>query len=265
MDSLSKELNALLARPEPRLDELMATIAQLSAQPPTLGEVTDQLDLLADLLVSRTPAREPVSPDQLLTFLHGTIGFQGDTERYHRPANSFVHRVLERRKGIPLTLAAIDVEVARRVDLELSIVGMPGHVLVGNKANPDRWFDPFSGGIALDVDDCVELFARLNPTGEFDRSMLASMPPIKFCRRMLANLRMAYLGRGDLNQLINILTLSANLDQSPATIRLELAQFLAAAGRSEQAANEYDHLAKLDPSNQSTYRLSATRLRTHRN
>ena len=265
MNSLSQELNALLAQPDPHLDEVMVMVAQLSSKPPTLGEVAGELDRLAHQLGSQPPAPASLSPERLLTFIHGTVGFHGDANDYHKPSNSFIQQALRRRKGIPLTLTAIDVEVGRRLDLELSVVGMPGHVLLGNGARPNRWFDPFAGGTELNVDGCIELFTRFRPASQFDRSMLEPISALTFCRRMLANLRMAYLRFGDMNQLINILELAANLDQAPIEIRSELAQFLAAAGRSEQAANEYDHLAELEPNKSDAYRLSARRLRTHRN
>src|SRR5437879_5844261 len=73
---------------------------------------------------------------------------------YDDPANSYLDVVLRRRVGIPITLAVLAVEVARRADVGLHLVGMPGHVLVTSDATPGTWWDPFDGGNPLDRDGC---------------------------------------------------------------------------------------------------------------
>ncbi|MDF1597717.1 MAG: transglutaminase-like domain-containing protein [Acidimicrobiia bacterium] len=58
-------------------------------------------------------------------------GLGGDVDDYHHPDNSFLHRVLDRRKGIPISLSVIWIEVGRRAGLEVQGVGLPGHFLGG--------------------------------------------------------------------------------------------------------------------------------------
>ena len=77
----------------------------------------------------RCPARRV---DAVVRHLFGTIGLHGDRETYYDPANSLLHRVLDRRRGIPITLSIVTIEVGRRVGLDLVGVGMPGHFLVGD-------------------------------------------------------------------------------------------------------------------------------------
>ena len=57
--------------------------------------------------------------------------------------------MLARRLGIPITLAVLMIEVGRRLGVPLVGVGMPGHFLVRERASPDRFADPFHGGVVL--------------------------------------------------------------------------------------------------------------------
>lgn len=58
-------------------------------------------------------------------------GFRGNHEHYTDPLNSFLPVVLERRKGIPLSLSIVYLLIARRLDIDLEPVGLPGHFMVG--------------------------------------------------------------------------------------------------------------------------------------
>ncbi len=61
--------------------------------------------------------------------LYETLGFSGNQIDYYDPDNSYLNRVLERRLGIPITLALVYLEVSQRLDLTMAGVGMPGHYL----------------------------------------------------------------------------------------------------------------------------------------
>jgi regulator of sirC expression with transglutaminase-like and TPR domain len=88
-----------------------------------------------------------------------THGFVGDEERYDDPRNSCLNRVLERRKGLPILLCVVMIEVARRVDVAIDGVGFPGHFVVSPRVAETRFFvDPFHGGRILRE---TELLARL--------------------------------------------------------------------------------------------------------
>src|SRR3712207_3216914 len=59
-------------------------------------------------------------------------GFVGDRERYDHPDNSMLDLVLRRRRGLPIVLSVVYVEVGRRAGIALSGVGLPGHFVVGH-------------------------------------------------------------------------------------------------------------------------------------
>src|SRR3990167_9543098 len=94
--------------------------------------VLAELDTLAEKLRRRIPA--DAVPLQRLRWLNRfffhELGFAGNVNDYYDPANSYLHRVLETRRGIPITLALIYIELATQVGLNARGVSFPGHFLV---------------------------------------------------------------------------------------------------------------------------------------
>ena len=66
--------------------------------------------------------------------------------------------MLDRRLGIPISLAIVAIEVGRRRGVPIVGIGMPGHFLVRAEDRPDEFVDLFSGGRRLDVAGCREVF-----------------------------------------------------------------------------------------------------------
>ena len=86
-------------------------------------------------------------------------GFRGNVEQYTDPLNSFIDKVLTRRKGIPISLSVLYLLVGERLGLPLEPVGLPGHFVVGCYADEAPFFiDPFDQGLFRDAD---EVFALL--------------------------------------------------------------------------------------------------------
>jgi regulator of sirC expression with transglutaminase-like and TPR domain len=88
------------------------------------------------------------------------FGFAGDRERYDDPDNADLIRVIDRRRGLPISLSILYVAAARRVGWAAEILNLPGHVLVmvGHEAAPVV-IDPFRGGVRVDVDGIAALLA----------------------------------------------------------------------------------------------------------
>jgi regulator of sirC expression with transglutaminase-like and TPR domain len=127
--------------------------------------------------------------DGMRGYLFETLGFRGNTRDYGDPENSFLDSVLERRLGIPISLAVVMMEVGRRVGVPVHGVGMPGHFLVMDGARDGVWCDPFHGGAVYDIEGCRDLFARVHGNARgFSRGLLAPTDPHVILARMLANL-----------------------------------------------------------------------------
>lgn len=100
--------------------------------------------------VSLRAARREAPLEQarvLVEYLGGELGFNGDGDDYHHPANVHLHRCIERRRGLPLTLVALYLAVARRANLRVGALPLPGHVMLrlyGREQN--QIVDPFQRG-----------------------------------------------------------------------------------------------------------------------
>lgn len=143
-------------------------------------------------------ARGLDSVEALRERLFGELGFRGDVEEYDAPHNSFLPQVIERRRGLPITLTVLTREVARRARLDVRIIGMPGHLLARDGVTGE-YFDPFHGGAVLDLAGCEALFRRATgvvPQVPFGPSQLPELEPTEVLARMLDNLARAYRLRG---------------------------------------------------------------------
>ena len=132
-------------------------------------------------------------------YLYDEQGFVGNRERYDDPRNSFLNEVLERRTGIPISLAVVYLEVARRAGLRVAGINFPGHFLlrVADVAGPSGDFviiDPFHGGALLSEVDCRELLRQhVGEEAAFDRSLLEPATRHHIVVRILVNLKRLYV------------------------------------------------------------------------
>jgi len=176
-------------RPDATLDEMTLLLSKaLQPDLDVLGVMTELDVLAADC---PTPTR-----DGVMRFLRDDAGFAGDAVEYHRWENSCLDRVIARREGMPITLAVVAIEVARRVGVRLAGVGLPGHFLVGDPDDPGWFADPFHGRTDLRRDDCRNLLVRLG-VQRWSNSYLEAVPPRLVVARILNNLRASCERRGD--------------------------------------------------------------------
>lgn len=126
------------------------------------------------------------------------LGFHGNAENYYDPRNSYLNDVIERRTGIPITLAALYCEVGRRAGLRAHGVGFPGHFLAKCLLpDGDVLVDCFNAR-TVSRDDCQALLDSFNPGGgEVTDEMLEIASARDILSRMLHNLRRIHAGQGD--------------------------------------------------------------------
>jgi regulator of sirC expression with transglutaminase-like and TPR domain len=134
----------------------------------------------------------------LNAYLFEELGFSGNREHYDDPRNSFLNEVLDRRLGIPISLAAVYLEIGRRAGLSLEGVNFPGHFLVRAPARPgdmdDVIVDPFHAGALLSEVDCRHLLRQhVGEEAAFDRGLLATATRQHIVVRMLVNLKRLYV------------------------------------------------------------------------
>lgn len=202
---------AELARlPDPEIDLALAALLIAAEEYDGLdvAAYATRIDELAAGALARVGgARIDVDPraviDRFHAYLFEELGFRGNEDDYYDPKNSFLNDVLDRRTGIPISLAAVYVEVGRRLGWPVRGVGFPGHFLAKwELADGDVVVDPFFGTVVSE-EDCKELLTRVsNGQLAFRRELLAPIPTRGILARMLANLKGIWVKRGDFTRAI---------------------------------------------------------------
>jgi regulator of sirC expression with transglutaminase-like and TPR domain len=158
----------------------------------------------------------------LLDFVYQDLGLHGNTFEFYDPRNSFLNEVLERRLGIPISLAVVCMELGRRVGVPLAGVGFPGHFLLRHARHPQVVLDPFDGGRFLTPEDCAELLARESGgTVPFHPRLLRPLGTRQILLRMLCNLRGIYAIRCAARPLLSVLDRILLLSPDDAESRRE--------------------------------------------
>jgi len=234
---------ALIQGPEAEieLDEGCLLVAAHAHPGADAGAVVDagraRLDTLAATCAGPSLA-------ELRRHLFDTNGFTGNRRRYEDPRNSLLDEVLERRTGIPITLAVVVIEVGRRLGLRFDGIGLPGHFLVG--VGPGQYLDAFDAGRLLDTAGCQRRFAELaGADAPWSAGLLAPVGPRAVLARVLANLRAVFAASRDLTSLEWVLRLRVAIPGVAAQERVERASVLAALGRYDEAAIELDRVADI--------------------
>jgi len=130
------------------------------------------------------------------------VGYAGNHDEYYDPRNSYLNEVLDRRLGNPISLALVQMEVARRVGLPLDGISFPGHFLVRLPVDDGVLvMDPFNRGRPLDVDELRQR-ARAHMGGDVpdDEALSQILHPAShrtILVRVLRNLHGVYHERGD--------------------------------------------------------------------
>ena len=211
-----------------RLDEACALIGAHGGVGVDVDAVLGRLDDLADSVPG--PQLE-----DLLTCLFGVGGFAGDREHYYDPRNSYLHEVLDRRLGIPITLSVLVIEVGRRVGIQIDGIGTPAHFVARTAAAPHRYVDAFGGGRILDRAGLGDLFATLTPGVDID-PYLVPLPGPEIVRRVLGNLVAVHRRRGDRDGLLWATQLRTLVPGCDAEDRRVFGGALAASGDFVRAA-----------------------------
>lgn len=164
-------------------------------------DITLALDEMATKLKSHlSPDDSPEQAVQAFTrFLFNEEGFAGNESNYLDPDNSYFNKVLQRRTGLPIALSALCVLVAKRLNLPIVGVGLPGHYIV-KYASPHHtvFFDPFHKGRVLEREDCIQI---VNNAGfNFEEHHLSQSTHRETLVRMMNNLVAAYSQAGEMKK-----------------------------------------------------------------
>ncbi len=203
VDALAREFAHAAGGADPDLARAALLIARLEYPRLDPAPYLARLDQMGHDVRRRLAERPGALPDQFDTlsrYLYEDQGFHGNREHYEDPRNSCLNQVLDRRCGIPVTLAIVFLEIAKRAGVPAVGVGFPGHFLIRERSEPAASarlplvIDPFDRGRALSERDCRALLRQsLGDAAEFDLKLLAPITPRQILLRVLGNLKRMYV------------------------------------------------------------------------
>jgi regulator of sirC expression with transglutaminase-like and TPR domain len=268
------QFTALVRRADERLDLAEAALLIAAEEYPGLDVAAylARLDALGErvrTLAAAAPAGQRDADQSAMAALHHVLfeqeGYTGDPieeqyQPYYHPRNSFLNEVLDRKRGMPITLSLLYCEVARRAGLAAAGIALPGHFIAEFRGrHTSVLVDPYRGGYRLTAEDRAVLPAEY----------LVAAPKKQILARILTNLKQAYRLRGPLTKALaaveRLLALSPSLDQvrdrglilaqmdlpGPAWFDLKLYARLAhgapdAAGAAQAAERLWKQMGKLN-------------------
>ncbi|MET9455458.1 transglutaminase-like domain-containing protein [Streptomyces canus] len=209
----------------------------------------DAAQIELDRLAGQLPFR-PGGPRSwavsLRELLGDRCGFRGAPVDYQRLESSLLHEVLRRRRGLPILLSVVWMEVARRAGAPVYGVALPGHFVVGFGPTEEQVLaDPFDGGRVLSGGD-AELLVAGATGSSLDPSMLGPADPLDVVQRILNNVRAWAAARPERSDVaLWAVELSLLLPSHPARLRYERAQLFVQRGDFVQGAVELDAYAEV--------------------
>lgn len=203
-----------------------------------------RLDALADGL--RTRGFQVGPPEQvarqIAEYLAVDLGVTGDTDTYYHPDNALLTRVLDRRRGLPITCSILYVAIARRLDVRAYLVSLPGHV-VAAVPGPDRpiLIDAFHDGQLLDERAVAHRIDELSAgQATFHRAMLRPTHAVDVVRRLLNNLTRDFQASGDAMNALWSVELKLLLPNRAPEDHRTLGELLEQVGRFDEAAAAFE-------------------------
>jgi regulator of sirC expression with transglutaminase-like and TPR domain len=185
-------------------------------------------------------------------FLFDELGFSGDEQDYYDPRNSYLNDVLDRRLGNPISLAIVQIELARRLDVPLEGVSFPGHFLVRLPLDEGIVvLDPFQKGRSLDATELRRRARTHLDTHDIDDARLARMLEPASHRailtRMLRNLKGVYAEREQWDKALRCCDRLLTLDSHQPSEHRDRGQFYLKLGHVRAASADLRRYLALVP------------------
>ncbi len=215
----------LISRADADINLPAAALVMARVHYPKL-DIEPHLQLLEDIsteTAERLQACEPANRLATLTeIVFSELGFEGNTEDYYDPANSCLNDVLERRTGLPISLAVVYMAIAARCGRPTEGVGFPGHFIVRD-IETGILLDPFGLGQPVGKDELLALLRRQGVEDpEWNDEFVRAVGQRDILDRMLNNLRNAYQRRLDPERIEEVEALARTLgevgDEGPGTL-----------------------------------------------
>ena len=251
---------SLLVSSDEHFPLLEAAVAIAQDEYPELDveQVLGEVDQLLARLKRRLPADStPLAKLRLLNqFFYHDLGFSGNVNNYYDPDNSYPHAVLRTRRGIPISLAVLWLELAQGLGLNARGVAFPGHFMVKvNLPKGQVVIDPFTGQ-SLSREDLSERllpYKHLAELPEFDKEeadkegadiplglYLQSAKPRDIITRMLHNLKEVHKTAEDWQRMIPVQDRQIALNSEAWSEYRDRGLAFAELGKATAAVRDFD-------------------------
>lgn len=213
-----------------------------------MEKVLLRLDELADTVKARM-GRDPWQAiPSLRRVLADEEGYGSAPAFEYTKESGLLTSVLETRRGLPITLSILYLEVARRVGIPLYGVSLPGHFLVAAPVGTQRWvLDPSFGGEILTEEGCGMRVQQLSPHVHFRPSMLEPTPARNIALRLLNTQKRLYLANDEVEQAFRVVDLMLTLSPNhPGKLR-DRASMLTTLGAYRAALKDIEQCLSLSP------------------
>ncbi|GGX90186.1 transglutaminase-like domain-containing protein [Streptomyces hiroshimensis] len=247
---------------------LLCLLIAAEADPEPGEEAIDAAQIELDRLAGLLPALgRPAAPrrwaEALAELLGERCGFHGSPADYRRLESSLLTEVLRRRRGLPILLSVVWMEVARRAGAPVYGVALPGHFVVGfgEPLGGHVLADPFDGGRILSEEEAGLLVAGATGT-PIAPAMFSPAEPAEIVLRVLNNIRAWAAARPERSDVqLWAVELSLLLPSHPARLRYERAELLVERGDFVAGAHAMEEYAQvidaLEPTVAETVRRQA--------
>ncbi len=193
------------------LFEAAAAIAQDVEPELDLVAVQLELDAFAARLKQRLPddASHLQKLRMLNHYFYNDLGFSGNVNDYYNPDNSYLHRVMHSRRGIPISLAVIYMELAQQIGLHVQGISFPGHFLMKLTIPAGQVvLDPFNG-TSLSREELEERVQPYIMQQDFPddfqlNAYLAAASSRDILVRMLRNLKALFMQKESWQRLLQV-------------------------------------------------------------
>jgi regulator of sirC expression with transglutaminase-like and TPR domain len=248
--------NALAPMPDASLPLLETALLIAQDEYPDL-KAEDYIDLVDDYakqLQRSLPEQHDITSKLIAInqFLYREIGFSGNADQYDDPRNSYLNQVFDRKLGIPISLAVVQIAVMQRLGLALEGISFPGHYLVRLPVEDGIIvLDPFNQGRPVSFEELRErIIPHMEGQSPTDQQLFQVLEPATArmtLMRMIRNLQGIYQEQGDFARVARsadrLLKLSPNLAEAFRDRGIAYAQL----GHSQGARDDLSRYLKLQP------------------
>lgn len=235
------------------IDLIRASLVVARTEYPRLDleKYAARIESLAGRVAGLTPDHNPHHALEALNrVLFDEVNLSGNREDYYDPRNSFINDVLDRGLGIPITLSIVYMEVARRVGLRLSGIGLPGHFLLKHytENGKEALIDCFNRGDILSRQDCQSRLDEIY-SGEMKLrpEFLHPITRRQILTRMLNNLKTVYLSTRNFRKALPIADLILVIYPDSAEDLKQRALLRYSLGMHRLAAEDLDEYLRKSP------------------